>query len=336
MSTKGRKSAMPPSEHSAASAAPSAHAAAELARLRNALDCSLAGLWEWHVPSGQLHFDARAAALAESPDSHAAPTSLAAVELLMHPQDLERWQQRWRDHLTGVLDRLDCEVRLSRGPGRWAWVLWRGRVLTRTGSGQPDTVAGVLMDIHQRKEAEEQLSVMAQRDPLTELPNRALLADRLEHALASARRNRRTLVVMGVRLEGVQPINESLGQEMGHQVIKQAARRMATCTRASDSIARTGVDEFVLLLEDVEGTEDALAVADKLRHHVREPLVVDGHWLEVSASIGVAMYPLHGDNVFSLLEFAAQAAEAAARSGGNVVGLFKPSSESSPPTPTAG
>jgi len=334
MSTKGRARATPPS-NSPAPAAPVQDAAAELARLRHALDCSLVGMWEWHIPTGQLTLDARASALAESPESHTAPSSLAAVELLMHPQDLERWQQRWRDHLTGVHDRMECEVRLSRGPGRWAWVLWRGRVFARAAGGQPDSVAGVLMDIHQRKEAEEQLSVMAQRDPLTELPNRALLADRLEHALAAARRNRRQLVVVGVRLDGVQPTHGGLGQERGNQGIKQAARRMATCTRASDSVARTGNDEFVLLLEDVEGTDDALAVADKLRHHVSEPLVVDGHWLQVSASIGVAMSPLHGDNVFSLLEYASQASEAASRAGGNVVGLFKPTSESSPPKPTA-
>lgn len=325
---------MPTPEHAPAAPA-TPDAAGQLIRLRNALDCALVGMWEWHVPSGQLRFDARASALVESPDSHTAPSSLAAVELLMHPQDVERWQQRWRDHLTGVLDRVECEVRLSRGPGRWAWVLWRGRVLLRSATGQAETVAGALLDIHQHKEAEAQLSVMAQRDPLTELPNRALLADRLEHALASARRNRRQLVVLGVRLAGVQPINEALGQEMGNQVIKQAARRMATCTRASDSIARTGNDEFVLLLEDVEGTEDAMAVADKVCRHVSEPLVVDGHWLEVSASIGVAMSPLHGDNVFALLEYASQASEAAARAGGNSVGLFRPTSESSPPKPTA-
>ena len=127
MSTKGRHRATVPSEPTP-TAPPTRAVTAELARLRNALECSLAGLWEWHVPSGELSFDARAGALVESPDSHAAPTSLATIELLMHPQDVERWQQRWRDHLTGLQDRIECEVRLTRGPGRWAWVLVCGAV----------------------------------------------------------------------------------------------------------------------------------------------------------------------------------------------------------------
>jgi len=295
MTTKGRSVAMPNSASPMAGG--TTDSAAVIERLRNALDCSLAGLWDFDLAEGRLSFDARAAALVESPDSHQPPSTLAALELLMHPQDLERWRPRWRE-------RLDAEFRLSRGVGRWAWVAWRGRVLARDAQQAPLSLGGVVMDIHQHKQAEEQLELMAQRDPLTELPNRALLADRLEHALASARRNRHALVVLGVRLDGIQPINEALGQEMGDQVIKQAASRIAACTRASDSVARTGGDEFVLLLEDVEGREDAQAVAEKLQRHVNEPLVVDGHWLQVTASIGMAIYPLDGDSVFALLDTA--------------------------------
>lgn len=91
----------------------------------------------------------------------------------------------------------------------------------------------------------------------------------------------------------------------------------------------------MLLLENVEGTEDAMAVADKLRHHISEPLVVDGHWLQVSASIGMAMYPTHGNNAADVQAHAAQAQAEAVRAGGDRVVLFKASSESIPPTPTA-
>jgi len=311
-------------------------AAAELARLHNALDCTLAGLWDWYTSTQRLALDPRTRTLVGLPDSDSSGhSSLAALELLLHPQDLDVWRSAWQDALAGNSDRLDCEVRFARGPAAWNWLQWRGRVLSRDAHGQADTLAGVVMDIQPLKQAQSQLGVMAQRDPLTDLPNRALLADRLSHALASARRNRSAFVVMEVLLEGVAPINEALGIEMGNHVIRQAARRMATCTRASDSVARTGNDEFVLLLENVEGTEDALAVAEKLRHHINEPLVVDGHWLQVSASIGLAMYPAHGDDLSNLQAHAAQARLLASRSGGDRVAVFTPSSESSRPTPTA-
>lgn len=307
----------------------------ELARLRNAIDCTLSGLWDWHTHTQNLQLDARARALAGLPDTAAGTSPLAAMDLLIHPQDVDGWRAAWQAALAGRSDQLDCEVRMARDPGRWHWRLWRGRVLSRDAHGQASQLSGVVMDVHPLKDAEARLGVVAQRDPLTDLPNRALLADRLSHALASARRNRSAFVVMEVLLEGVHPINESLGVEMGNHVIRQAARRMATCTRASDSVARTGNDEFVLLLENVEGTDDALAVADKLRHHISEPLVVDGHWLQVSASVGLAMYPAHGDDVGDLQHHAAQARTTALRAGGNRVVVFKPSSESSPPTPTA-
>lgn len=330
-----RTSASPRTPVAAPAIEPDAQAA-ELLRLRNALACTQAGLWDWLTASQLLQVDERTRALIGLADTSAGSVSLAAVELLLHPQDLDGWRTAWRQALSGASDQMDCEVRMARGAGRWGWLSWRGRVLARDVHGQAETVAGVVMDIEALKQAESQLGVMAQRDPLTDLPNRALLADRLSHALASARRNRSAFVVMEVLLEGVSPINEALGFEMGKHVIRQAARRMATCTRASDSVARTGNDEFVLLLENVEDTDDALAVADKLRHHINEPLVVDGHWLQVSASIGLAMYPAHGDNVHDLQAHAAAARAEAARAGGDRVAVFSPPNESSPPTPTAG
>lgn len=170
--------------------------------------------------------------------------------------------------------------------------------------------------------AEARIRHLAQHDPLTELPNRALLSDRLGQALVAAKRDARRLAVIFIDMDNFKPINDTLGHAVGDRLLQQIASRLRTSLRESDTVARIGGDEFVVLLRNVTDGPDAQAVADKLREVLIQPFVVDSHTLVVGASIGVALYPDHGSEALELFRHADEAMYRAKRDGRNRVQIF--------------
>jgi len=143
---------------------------------------------------------------------------------------------------------------------------------------------------------------LALHDPLTDLPNRSLFHDRAEQAVVAAQREGGSAALMLLDLDRFKEINDTLGHHNGDLLLKEVGRRLQAAVRASDSVARLGGDEFGVLLPDVADTNAALAVADKIRSALREPLVLAGIALDVDASVGVVLYPDHGDAVDMLLQ----------------------------------
>jgi len=162
-------------------------------------------------------------------------------------------------------------------------------------------VHGVTRDITERRASQERITHMAEHDLLTDLPNRALVTDRLSQALATARRNRHRVALLYIDLDRFKPINDTYGHAVGDLLLQEAAGRMRACVRESDTVGRFGGDEFVVLLPVVEGSEDALRVAEKIRAALGEPFLLAGLSLEVSSSIGVALYPEDGRDQEALL-----------------------------------
>lgn len=183
---------------------------------------------------------------------------------------------------------------------------------------------GVTRDISERKWAQEQVTYLAQHDPLTDLPNRSLFADRLHRALTSARREHKQLALMYLDLDKFKPINDSLGHAVGDMLLQAVARRMQDCVRESDTVARMGGDEFVALLGNIEGAEAALSVADKIRLALEQPFDLTDHHLTISCSIGVALYPDHGKEEIELSKNADAAMYLAKKAGRNAVRLYCP------------
>src|SRR5579883_63726 len=136
---------------------------------------------------------------------------------------------------------------------------------------------------------QEQLSHQALTDALTELPNRALFMNRVEHALTSALRYRRSVAILFIDMDHFKDVNDTLGHLAGDQLLVAVARRLRECVRAQDTVARLGGDEFALLLEDVSGEAGASRVAKELVERFREPFVIDQHELFVTTSVGVAV-----------------------------------------------
>lgn len=164
-------------------------------------------------------------------------------------------------------------------------------------------VAGVFAaarDITKLKQTVERIEHMAHFDSLTDLPNRVLLGDRLHQVLVSAKRDKSKTALMFIDLDRFKPINDKYGHHIGDLLLVQVGHRMQSCIRESDTVARIGGDEFVVLLPNVETENDALRAAEKIRTALRLPFDIQALTLEISSSIGIALYPKHGQDWESL------------------------------------
>jgi diguanylate cyclase (GGDEF)-like protein len=153
-------------------------------------------------------------------------------------------------------------------------------------------------------EKEEEIRYMAHHDILTGLPNRALFIDRAEQALALAYRNQLSIAVLFIDLDRFKPINDQYGHEAGDVVLRTIGKRLQSLLRASDTVCRQGGDEFVVLLSEFKEREDLENLAYKLRAAIKEPCDVGGNLLTVSASIGIALYPEHGETIETVIQCA--------------------------------
>lgn len=176
----------------------------------------------------------------------------------------------------------------------------------------------------ERTRAEEQIKYLAYHDPLTGLPNRTLLHDRLAVALAQARRKKRMLAVLFVDLDRFKLVNDTVGHAMGDHLLRKFAERLSRVVREGDSLARVGGDEFTVLLPEISAHEDADFVARRVLEASRKPLALAGHEFSVTASIGIAMFPGHGEDATALLRNADAAMYRAKEEGGNTFKVFEP------------
>ncbi|MBW7902124.1 MAG: diguanylate cyclase [Rhodocyclaceae bacterium] len=183
--------------------------------------------------------------------------------------------------------------------------------------GRPDFLVAVAQDITARKDLEARLSHDALHDALTGLPNRVMFEDRLARVLESARRHGQPAAVLYIDLDGFKAVNDSRGHAAGDALLQQAARRLEDCVRAEDTVSRFGGDEFGIVLATLTRAQDCEVVAGKIVRALAMPFAVDGAPVCVSASVGAALFPGHGDDIDALVAHADSAMYAAKHSGKN-------------------
>ena len=170
---------------------------------------------------------------------------------------------------------------------------------------------------HLKKMAEERMYHMATHDGLTDLPNLRLAMDRLSMALSEARRGKTSVAVMFIDLDGFKAVNDSLGHDAGDQVLKQVARRLLSCVRETDTVCRVGGDEFLVIATGLHTPENAELMAEKILQLVSQPVISNGQQPVISASIGIAFYPDHGEDKDQLIKLADEAMYQIKKSGKN-------------------
>ncbi len=233
------------------------------------------------------------------------------LELLDHPVGVQVYESQVR-HSDGSLHDV---------------VFHKARMLGD--DGKPSGIIGVILDITQRKQAEQQIHQLAFFDPLTELPNRRLLMDRLHQELAIGARTGQYGAILFLDLDNFKMLNDSKGHDIGDLLLVEVARRLTACVRDGDTVARLGGDEFVVVLESLnkvaaEAAKDAEHVAEKIRAALSEPYLLKQRQYHSTPSIGVALFCGHQDSLDNLLKYADTAMYQAKTAGRNAIRFYDP------------
>jgi diguanylate cyclase (GGDEF)-like protein/PAS domain S-box-containing protein len=235
----------------------------------------------------------------------------------IHPADRTAVLQSWaRSSETG--EPFLAEYRFFARKLNAVWI--HDEAVLVTGPDGSEEWRGVMVDITERKRAEEELEYLAYHDRLTGLPNRMMFEELLDRALARARRSGDAVAMLLLDLDNFKLVNDSLGHRAGDELLKETAARLRTAARETDVVARQGGDEFLLLLSDLAGGGDsAIQVAEMVARRIKEafesPIVIQAGELYVSASMGISVFPLHGDQSVDLMMNADSAMYRSKRAG---------------------
>lgn len=241
------------------------------------------------------------------------PEELVGRQMIsfVHPDDRERTLKAAREIMDGDA-KIDYENRYIRKNGSVVDILWSAQW-----SATDQVRVAVARDVTQTKQTLERLQRIAFFDPLTQLPNRQLFQDRLQMAMSRVRREQKQLAVMFIDLDKFKQVNDLFGHMVGDRLLIDVAHRLQAQVRETDTVARFGGDEFVLLLDSIEGIQQACAIGDKILHVLQQPFTVENTRLPMPVSIGLAIYPQHGDSTETLLHHADSAMYRAKKAGGN-------------------
>jgi diguanylate cyclase (GGDEF)-like protein/PAS domain S-box-containing protein len=241
-------------------------------------------------------------------------------QLLQNRADAEAITRKFNEG-HGSDDIVNAERRFHRHDGAIGWILSNARLVPHDGDGTL-VLEGALVDITDRKVAEERIQSLAHYDSLTGLPNRVLLNDRLSKAIASARRHREKVAVLFLDLDRFKTINDSLGHSCGDALLQQLAQRLQVNGREHDTIARLGGDEFLIVLGAIDDATEAAVVAERVARDVSREFDVQGQSLSITCSIGISIFPEHGEDVETLIKNADAAMYSSKDDGRNTFRFF--------------
>jgi diguanylate cyclase (GGDEF)-like protein/PAS domain S-box-containing protein len=267
-------------------------------QLRLAMDAAQMGMWYWESATDRFTYSEGLNALwGRSTD--APQETYQKLQEQLHKEDRELFDATMRHAIKQGSD-FSVDYRVVWPDGSEHWIANRGQV-HRGEDGRALRVIGVAMDITDRKIAEQRIAHMAHHDALTGLPNRVLLRDRIQQAIAQAHRNGSQLAVLFLDLDRFKTINDSLGHQLGDRLLQSVASRILVCVREGDTVSRVGGDEFVIVIPELGSASDASAVGSKILEVLSSAFHLHGNDLHVAASIGISLYPADGSDAETLM-----------------------------------
>lgn len=246
------------------------------------------GLWDWDLRNNHIYFSSRWKLMLGYADDEINDQPEEWFSRI-HPDDRPEIEVRIASHISCHNSHFEEEFRIMHKDGDYRWMLVRG-LAVRNESGQAYRMAGSQTDITSNKTATEQLVYNAFHDALTDLPNRSLFTNRLQHVITTSSRRGETLyAVLFLDMDRFKTINDSLGHLVGDKLLIAVGIRLSECIRPGDTVARLGGDEFSVLLENINELKDAVDIADRIHHKLAAPVIIDGHEIYAAVSIGIAL-----------------------------------------------
>ncbi|KAJ51787.1 diguanylate cyclase (GGDEF)-like protein/PAS domain S-box-containing protein [Clostridium tetanomorphum] len=239
---------------------------------------------------------------------------------LISPQDLEMALNALKDYLKGKTPYFFCEYRMKYKNDSYKWVLARGKIL-RDGNGRPIRMAGSLSDITDRKVYEEKIKQLAYYDRLTGLPNFHLLKEKIDEKIRECRDKIKVAFLL-IDLDNFRNINDTLGHKFGDKVLVNISNELKKIIHSNDMICRIGGDEFLIAKSFVKDKEQVIDVAKDILEYFQKPIIVEGHDIYITISIGIDMYPDNGKDSYTLLKNSDSAMYIAKEKGKNRYEFF--------------
>jgi diguanylate cyclase (GGDEF)-like protein/PAS domain S-box-containing protein len=294
---------------------------ASLDREKLALAFAEIGTCEFNVKSSMVRSSDMSLRLLGIRSDQAEMPYEALLECL-HPEDRVKFSHAIEQCLTGT-GNLDIEYRVAWADGSFRWLRTKGDALLDL-DGDPIKVLWVTEDVSQRKDMDARVRFLAHHDLLTGLPNRTLFQDRLQQALAAAKRMQSRVALLFIDLDRFKYVNDSFGHRAGDILLQTVAARLRGCVRETDTVCRHAGDEYLIVLSALREPTEAALVAEKVLKIFDEVFVLESHEVQISASVGISVYPDDGQTLEDLIRNADAAMYHSKKSGRNRFEFFTP------------
>ncbi len=290
-------------------------------RFRLAVHGSRDGIWDWDLSSQRVYYAPQWKALLGHAESEIGDSPDEWFSRITS-EHLTRFHEAITELSDGKSELLDIELEMMHADGKTRWMLCRA-TSHRSEHAKVTRLAGSLTDISELKAAQERLRILADHDRLTGLPNRAVFTERVSHSVACAKRQpSRSFAVLFGDFDGFKAVNDSLGHAVGDAMLIHAAERFREQLRETDTVARLGGDEFAVLLDNVQSSQEAMRLAERLIDAFRDPYMLKGHEVLSTLSLGLVMSGPKYESAEEMLRDADAAMYQAKMSGKSQVRIF--------------